>query len=235
MVLAGVGMLALGVFVGRPYCRFLCPYGALLKLAGSVAKWRLQVTPDNCIHCRLCEASCPFGAIRQPEPDKPEPEVLAQDRRRLVWLLILLPLLAGAGGWLGGRFSGPASLLHRDVSLAERFVREGDAPPKTGVPTPDDLSLERARENSKELMAEAAAIRHKFRLGGWLFGAWVGLVIGAKLVSLSVRRQRTDYEPDRGACLSCARCLEYCPHELKRRKTMSNQSSPGFGGALQVK
>ena len=32
MVLSGVALLLLGVFVGRPYCRFLCPYGALLKL-----------------------------------------------------------------------------------------------------------------------------------------------------------------------------------------------------------
>jgi len=232
MVLAGAGMLVLGVFVGRPYCRFLCPYGALLKLAGSVAKWRLRVTPDHCTQCRLCEASCPFGAMRQPESGKPEEAVLAKARRRLAWLLILLPLLAGAGGWLGGRFSGPASQLHPTVSLAERFVRAGDTPPKTGVPTPDDLALERARQNPKELLAEAAAVGHKFRLGGWPFGAWVGLVIGAKLVSLSLRRRRTDYEPDRGACLSCARCLEYCPNELMRRG--ASQTSAGYRATSQV-
>jgi ferredoxin len=235
MVLTGAGLLVLGLFVGRPYCRFLCPYGALLKLAGSVAAWRLRVTPEDCTQCRLCEASCPFGAIRQPESGKPEPEVLAQDRRRLACLLVLLPLLVGVGGWLGGRFSGPASQLHPSVSLAERFVREGDTPPKAGVPTSDDRALERARQNPKELVAEAAAIRHKFCLDGWLFGAWVGLVIGAKLVSLSVRQQRTDYEPDRGACLSCGRCLEYCPHELKRRRHTSTQSSAGFRGILQLK
>jgi ferredoxin len=223
MVLGGAGLLGVGVFVGRPYCRFLCPYGALLKLAGSVAKWRLRVTPDACTRCRLCEASCPFGAMRQPESGKPAPGALAGERRRLVWLLVLLPLLAGAGAWLGGRFSGPASQLHTDVSLAERFVRERDTPPKTGTPTPDDLSLERARQNPGELLAQAALIRHKFRLGGWLFGAWVGLVIGAKLISLSVHRQRTDYEPDRGACLSCARCLEYCPSELARRGIMPSE------------
>ena len=35
MVLCGAALLLLGVFVGRPYCRFLCPYGALLKLGRS--------------------------------------------------------------------------------------------------------------------------------------------------------------------------------------------------------
>jgi ferredoxin len=233
MVLAGAGLLGVGMFVGRPYCRFLCPYGALLKLAGSVAQWGLRVTPDHCSQCRLCEASCPYGAIRQPESGELEAGARAQGRRRMVWLFLLLPLLVGAGGWLGGRFSGPASQLHPSVSLAERLVRERDLPPKRGVLTPEDQALERARENPKELLAEAAVVRHKFRLGGWLFGAWVGLAVGAKLISLSVRRERTGYEPDRGACVSCARCIEHCPHELKRRRT--DPSFAGIRGILQVK
>ena len=33
MVLSGVALLLLGTVVGRPYCRFLCPYGALLNTA----------------------------------------------------------------------------------------------------------------------------------------------------------------------------------------------------------
>ncbi|MEI7958891.1 MAG: hypothetical protein WCI40_07255, partial [Verrucomicrobiota bacterium] len=53
--------------------------------------------------------------------------------------------------------------------------------------------------------------------GGGLFGAWVGLVIGGKLIALSVRRNRTDFEPDSGACFACARCFEYCPSERMRR------------------
>ena len=76
---------------------------------------------------------------------------------------------------------------------------------------------------------EAAVIRHKFSIGGWIFGVWVGLVIGAKLISLSVRRKRTDYEPDRGDCFACARCFEYCPNELVRRGLMP--SAAGLGGA----
>jgi ferredoxin len=211
MVLGGAGLLVLGMFVGRPYCRFLCPYGALMRLAGSVAKWRLRVTPAHCTGCRLCEASCPFGALRQPESGKPRPAALAKDRRRLAWLLLLLPLLAGAGTWAGGRFAVPASRLHSSVSLADRLVRERDAPPKTGTLSDLDLALQRGRENQKQLLTEASAVRRQFRVGGELFGAWIGVVIGVKLISLSIRRQRTDYEPDRGACVSCARCLEYCP------------------------
>ena len=220
MVTAGIGFLLLSVFVGRPYCRFLCPYGALLKLAATVAKRRVRVTPDTCTQCRLCEHSCPFGAMREPQAAATVRPGLAGDRRRLAWLLVLAPVLIAAGGWLGGRFSLPASRLNATVSLAERFVREKDTPPRTGALSPNDLALERARTNPRELLAGATVIRRRFVFGGWLFGGWIGLVLAAKLISLSLHRQRTDYEPDRGSCFACARCFEFCPNELVRRGVM---------------
>jgi polyferredoxin len=217
MVLSGAALLLLGMFVGRPYCRFLCPYGALLKLGATVAKWRIRVTPDFCTQCRLCEASCPFGAMREPEAGKAGAQTLIKDRRRLALVLLLTPVLMAGGAWLGGRFSVPASRLHPTVSLAEQFIKERATPSRMGTLTPDELALERARQTPREILTEAAAIRHRFQVGGWIFGAWVGLVFGVKLLSLSIRRQRTDYEPDRGDCFACARCFEFCPNELVRR------------------
>ena len=229
MVLSGVALLLLGIFVGRPYCRFLCPYGALLKLCSIVAKWRVRVTPDYCTQCRLCEATCPFGAMREPVTHPAGAQSLGIDRRRLAWLLALLPVLLLGGGWLGSQFAAPASRLHATVSLADQLVRSQDAPPKFGALSPDDLALDRARQTPKEILTEAAAIRHRFTTGGWLFGAWVSLVIGVKLISLSLRRQRTDFEPDRGDCFACARCFEYCPNELVRRGLMP-PVAPAPGG-----
>jgi polyferredoxin len=55
MLISGAGLLALSMFVGRPYCRYLCPYGALLGAAARCSKWRPTVTPDICTQCRLCE------------------------------------------------------------------------------------------------------------------------------------------------------------------------------------
>ena len=57
-----------------------------------------------------------------------------------------------------------------------------------------------------------------FALGGALFGAFIGLVIGGKLLALSVKRRRTDYEADRASCLACGRCYSYCPKEHERLK-----------------
>lgn len=226
MVLTGAALLLLGVFVGRPYCRFLCPYGALLKIASTVARFRVRVTPDYCTQCRLCEASCPFGAMREPHAVKPEASELSLSRRRLALLLVLAPLLIGGLGWVGSRFSVPASRLHPTVALAERFVVERDTPPKTGALSPDDLSLERARQDPQTLLTQAVEIRRKFSVGGWIFGGWVGLVIVAKLISLSLHRRRSDYEPDRGDCFACARCFEFCPNELVRRGVMAPSELP---------
>ena len=65
MLLIGGGLLLLGLFVGRPYCRYFCPYGALLGLASRVAWRRVQITPDKELDCGLCTAACPYGAIEQ--------------------------------------------------------------------------------------------------------------------------------------------------------------------------
>ena len=42
-------------------------------------------------------------------------------------------------------------------------------------------------------------------------------------MQLSVRRRRTDFEPDRGACVSCGRCLWYCPEEHARQEFVQIQ------------
>jgi ferredoxin len=215
MVVTGGALLLLGMFVGRPYCRFLCPYGALLRVCSSVSAKRVRVTPDLCTQCRLCEASCPFNALRSPANPLPRPQ--ATERRRLGWLLLAVPMLLLAGGWVGHLFAPAAAKLHPTVALANTYLRERATPSKPPLSGADALALERARQAPETVLEQAAAIRRQFEIGGWLFGAWVGLVLGVKLIRLSIRPSRTDYEPDRAACVACARCFETCPSELIRR------------------
>jgi NosR/NirI family nitrous oxide reductase transcriptional regulator len=214
--MVGAGFLVVGMFIGRPYCRFLCPYGALLKLGGHLAKWRVRVTPDVCTQCRLCEASCPFGAMREPTASPISPRSLPAERKRLAGLLLLLPVLVGLGAWTGSQLSRPASRVHPTVALADQFLRHQESPIQAGQQTPQALALKRATENPQAVVSVAADLRRRFLTAGWIFGGWVGLVIGLKLIGLSVRQKRTDYEPDRGACVACARCFAYCPNELQR-------------------
>lgn len=63
MFALGFSLLAVGTVVGRPYCRFLCPYGALLGVVSRFASRTVRITPDEELNCGLCTEACPFGAI----------------------------------------------------------------------------------------------------------------------------------------------------------------------------
>jgi ferredoxin len=222
----GAVFLLAGMFVGRPYCRFLCPYGGLLRLASLASKWRVRVTPDVCTQCRLCEQTCPFGAMREAAPAGTSPNTLGAARRRLGWLLALLPALVVAGGWAGSKLGPAAAQLHPAVALAERYARQQTDPVQYGLMTPEALSLQRAAANPEAVFTAASDLRHRFDLACCLFGGWIGLVIGVKLLALSVPAIRTDYEPDRGACVACARCFTACPNERVRLGWMPAADKP---------
>ncbi len=54
----GVLML-LSVFVKNFWCRFLCPYGALLGIVGWLSPLKVTRTASTCIDCSLCTKACP--------------------------------------------------------------------------------------------------------------------------------------------------------------------------------
>ncbi len=208
MLLLGAAFLLVGIFVARPYCRYLCPYGVLLRWTAFFSKYNVSITPTDCIQCRLCEDACPYGSIRKPSPER-LPEAREVGVRRLRKLLVLFPLIVIAGGVAGFLIYIPLSTAHPVVSLAEQVALED-----SGVTTVMTLASEAFRETGQsvaDLYTEALMVRNKFKLGSVLLGIWLGIVIGGKLLSLSVYRSRKDYEPDRATCLSCGRCYESCP------------------------
>lgn len=55
-----LGLLIIAmVFVKRPFCRALCPLGAILALASKVSLVSMQVDEENCIRCYNCQRVCP--------------------------------------------------------------------------------------------------------------------------------------------------------------------------------
>ncbi len=214
MLVLGACFLVGGIFVGRPYCRYLCPYGAILGLVSRCSKWHVKIPPERCVQCRLCEESCPYGAIREPTAAL-LPAERSHGRRRLAALLVLCPVLIGAGFWLGRQLEVPLAKLHPTVRLADRIRLEQTGRVEGTVDASD--AFRNTGRATDDLYQEAVSISSRFRWAGSWFGAWVGLVVGAKLIHLSVRRRRSDYQPDRAACVSCGRCFWYCPGEQARQ------------------
>ena len=210
MFALGGAFLLISIFIGRPYCRFLCPYGVLLNFTSRLSKKHLTITPSACIQCRLCENSCPFGAI-----DKPIPAKAVEERRTTVkrysWFILIIPLLMFIGGWTGASFHATMAKVNPKVRLAS-IIHENPAVLDKDA-TIDIDAFRSSGKTRAELFTEAADIVSDFYLGGWILGAFLGLVFGLTLAKLTIIRYRIDYTPNKGTCFSCARCVDYCPVE----------------------
>jgi len=205
MILFGAFLLLLGTVIARPYCRFLCPYAVLLSWMSRLSKHHVSITPSECINCRLCEASCPFDAIHFPRESVPG----KQNKSPMLIIIVLLPVLILIGGWAGSLLHVPLSKGHAVVSLAEEIRLEDTG---ARLETTDETRAFRATGTPVEtLMHDAREIQGRFKTAGWILGGFLGLVFGLKLLNLFHIRKQTIYEADRASCLSCGRCLDYCP------------------------
>ena len=236
MFTLGASFLLLGLFVERPYCRYFCPYGALLNLVSRASKWHVNVTPSECINCHLCAEACPLGVIHHPSALPARPGRHRHERkRRLALYLALLPILVGLGGWLGVGLSPTLSRVHSTVGLAEQIWLEDAG--KISETNQASVAFRRTGRPIAELYQEASEIKKRFARGGGAFGAFVGLVIGIQLIFLSIRRPRVDYEVNRGGCVSCGRCFEYCPvgkEPVEEMAEIEPVETPGRAGNVGI-
>lgn len=58
-----LGVLAMGLWRPRFWCRYVCPSGALFSL-GNLFRATERKVEDTCIHCNKCVEICPFDAIK---------------------------------------------------------------------------------------------------------------------------------------------------------------------------
>jgi polyferredoxin len=207
MILFGSLLLLASVFIGRPFCRFLCPYGALLGLFARVSVWRAKITPQ-CINCDLCHNACPVDAIRPPYDNKVKEDRL-RGAKRVAAYLVFLPVMVLAGALLLRQVSGRLSRLHKDVRLYE-MVQAWEKNP-VGV-QPIDVEVFYEQEGTlKDLAKRVAVVHADFRFYSTVAGAFLGLVVGLTLINLTLKRRRDTYEINEAACVACGRCFNYCP------------------------
>jgi NAD-dependent dihydropyrimidine dehydrogenase PreA subunit len=183
----------------------------LLNWASRFSRKHITITPSNCIQCRLCENSCPYDAIDMPVTTK-NPENKRTMARKLIFITLLIPFLVFVGGWTGSRLHEPLAGVNAKVRLAKQILN-----PVSNTNQPETFEIQAfksAGEQQSQVFAEAADVLHKFYIGGWILGGFIGLVFGGLLAGRMVTKHRTDYIPNKGTCFSCARCVDYCPVKI---------------------
>lgn len=59
-ILVLVSVMVLSLFVERPWCKYLCPYGALLGLFNLIRVFPIRRREESCINCKKCDVACPM-------------------------------------------------------------------------------------------------------------------------------------------------------------------------------
>ncbi|MEI6456283.1 MAG: 4Fe-4S binding protein [bacterium] len=206
-IFAGL-LLISGIFIARPYCRFLCPYGVLLNWVSRFSWRHMTITPAGCIQCRLCEDSCPYDAIDIPVKHK-NPETKQWRVRKFILISFLIPILVAAGGFSGSLLSEKLAGIHPSVRLAKQVLE-----PSKDKAQPESFEITAFRSSGKQpeqLFGEVKVILEEFYAGGWILGGFIGLVFGLLIAGRMLHKYQTDYVPNKAACYSCGKCMDYCP------------------------
>lgn len=135
-----MGALVVGsVFVRGVWCRYLCPYGALLGLVSWASPTRIRRDADACVSCGLCDKACmarlPVSSLSKVSSVEctgcldcvavcPRPEALGVfvGRRRVKPLAYAAAVLAlFLAGYVGARATGTWQSDLADVEYVQRI------------------------------------------------------------------------------------------------------------------
>lgn len=131
-------LVVLSVVLKNPFCRYLCPYGALLGLLATLSPLRVTRNTERCVSCGVCSKVCPTYIDVMHKTTVASPECIACWRcishcrfnealsmravRRFAvpgFIFAALVLLLFWGGTMIGKLTGH---WHNSISLKE-YVR----------------------------------------------------------------------------------------------------------------
>ena len=210
LILSGV-FLILSMLIGRPYCRFICPYGILLRQASRLSKWKLSIVPpgEKCIECKLCVQKCPFDAINTPAQAPVKANYSAEIKTAAIYLAITAILVTFSG--IGGNKLGKQlAQKHPAVIKAAIVLNE----PVSWISDNDRAAIESninaTGESEVSILTDKAAVVSRYATGTMTVFIIIALVAGTKLIRTITYRTRKEYWADSGNCLYCGRCLNSC-------------------------
>ena len=65
-------LIFLSVMIYRPFCKYLCPLGAIYGLFNRVSIIRVRIDRSRCVHCHACTRACKMNVNVEANPDSAE-------------------------------------------------------------------------------------------------------------------------------------------------------------------
>jgi NapH/MauN family ferredoxin-type protein len=60
LIVLGVVLIS-SLLIERPWCKYACPYGAVLGLVGKISIFKIKRKTSACNNCTLCDRQCPMN------------------------------------------------------------------------------------------------------------------------------------------------------------------------------
>lgn len=67
-----VVIVLLSVAIYRPFCKYICPLGAVYSVFNPIAVFRYRVDKEACVHCGACAKACKMQVDLSETPNHPE-------------------------------------------------------------------------------------------------------------------------------------------------------------------
>ena len=67
-----IALILLSIPVYRPFCRYLCPLGAIYGLFNPIAFYRYKIDRNSCTGCRACQKVCKLDIPVYEKPNSPD-------------------------------------------------------------------------------------------------------------------------------------------------------------------
>ena len=67
-----IAVLLLCIFIERPFCKYLCPLGAVYGVFNRFSFFRIDINKSKCTSCRKCERTCPMQVDVLKDPNSVE-------------------------------------------------------------------------------------------------------------------------------------------------------------------
>ena len=57
-------LIGASLFIFRPFCKYICPLGAIYSFFNKVAVFGIKVDEKKCVHCNACTSHCKMNALK---------------------------------------------------------------------------------------------------------------------------------------------------------------------------